>query len=157
VILARDGERRDVEVLGTDPSGAVRVRVGSDVVALWVERTAERTFRVRLGETFEPLHCVADGTTIHVFWRGRAYRLSRESAARPAATAWGTLEAPMPGRVVHVNVAAGESVQKGQPLLVIEAMKMENVVVAPRDGRVRRVAVAAGARVAPGSPLLELE
>jgi 3-methylcrotonyl-CoA carboxylase alpha subunit len=158
VILASSGGRHEVEVLGADPSGGLRVRVGPQVFTLRLERSGERTYRVTMGDAVETLHCVADGGTIHVFFRGRAYRLSRESAtARPAVPATGTLEAPMPGRVVEVKVAAGDAVQKGQALLVIEAMKMENVVRAPRDGRVRTVAVTAGTKVAPGSPLLELE
>jgi 3-methylcrotonyl-CoA carboxylase alpha subunit len=133
------------------------VRVGAQVFTLRIERGDERAYRVSVGDSVESLYCAADGATIHLFWRGRAYRLSRESAeARPPA-ATGTLEAPMPGRVVDVKVSPGEAVQKGQPLLVIEAMKMENVVRAPRDGRVRTVSVAAGTRVAPGTALLELE
>jgi biotin carboxyl carrier protein len=63
----------------------------------------------------------------------------------------------MPGRVVQVHVAPGAAVTKGQPLLVIEAMKMENVVRAPRDGRVVSVAVEAGTRVVPGQTLIEIE
>jgi biotin carboxyl carrier protein len=48
-------------------------------------------------------------------------------------------------------------VTRGQALLTIEAMKMENVIRAPRDGRVKSVHVAVGARVAPGTPLVEME
>jgi biotin carboxyl carrier protein len=56
-----------------------------------------------------------------------------------------------------VRVSAGQAVKKGEELLVVEAMKMENALRAPRDGVVRAVHVAAGEPVAPGRPLVELE
>jgi biotin-dependent carboxylase-like uncharacterized protein len=63
----------------------------------------------------------------------------------------------MPGLVVSVGVAPGDEVAAGQPLLVIEAMKMQSPVRAPRAGRVARVLVEAGARVEGGAALVELD
>jgi biotin carboxyl carrier protein len=63
----------------------------------------------------------------------------------------------MPGRVSAVKVAPGQAVTKGQELLVIEAMKMENALRAPRDGRVKHVRVRLGEMVGPGLVLVELE
>jgi 3-methylcrotonyl-CoA carboxylase alpha subunit len=63
----------------------------------------------------------------------------------------------MPGRVSAVKVAVGARVRKGEELLVVEAMKMENALRAPRDGVVRAVHVAVGEMVAPGRALVELE
>ncbi len=63
----------------------------------------------------------------------------------------------MPGRVAAVKVAPGQRVAKGDELLVVEAMKMENALRAPRDGVVRAVHVAAGDMVAPGRALVEVE
>ena len=63
----------------------------------------------------------------------------------------------MPGRVVAIDVEEGDAVERGQRILVIEAMKMENDVKAPRDGRVRSIRVAPGDAVDAGQPLLELE
>ena len=65
--------------------------------------------------------------------------------------------ASLPGLVVAVAVAAGDIVEVGQPLLTIEAMKMQNEVRAPRAGRVIEVSVAAGTAVATGAALLRLE
>ena len=62
----------------------------------------------------------------------------------------------MPGRVVRVLVAAGEAVTKGQPLIVVEAMKMENELKSPRDGTVAKVLVAPGELVEGKSTLIEL-
>ncbi|MGA5702357.1 acetyl/propionyl/methylcrotonyl-CoA carboxylase subunit alpha [Peterkaempfera bronchialis] len=60
----------------------------------------------------------------------------------------GTLTAPMPGTVTVVKTAVGERVAKGQPLLVLEAMKMEHVIAAPHDGTVEQLRAVAGAGVA---------
>jgi acetyl/propionyl-CoA carboxylase alpha subunit len=73
-------------------------------------------------------------------------------AAEPAAIA-----APMPGTVVRVLVAAGATVAARQPLVVLEAMKMETPLVSPYDATVRAVHVAEGDRVASGALLVELE
>ena len=63
----------------------------------------------------------------------------------------------MPGVVTRVMVQAGDTVEKGQPLLAIEAMKMEHVIRAPRAGRIVRIAAAAGEMVKGGVALVEME
>ena len=63
----------------------------------------------------------------------------------------------MPGKVIAVKVAPGDTVGKGDELLVVEAMKMENAVRAPRDGRVKTVTARVGDMVSPGVVLVELE
>lgn len=68
----------------------------------------------------------------------------------------GAINAPMPGVVLNVQVSAGQEVAKGDPLLVLEAMKMENVLRAPRDGKVAEVLVNAGDQVKHGDPLVKL-
>ncbi len=68
-----------------------------------------------------------------------------------------SLTAPMPGTVIRVVVEAGERVTHRQPLLVLEAMKMETPVVAPYDATVKAVHVAEGDRVAGGALLVELD
>ncbi|MEE4298127.1 MAG: biotin carboxylase N-terminal domain-containing protein [Pseudomonadales bacterium] len=69
----------------------------------------------------------------------------------------GSLLAPMPGQVIEVKVAAGDTVAAGDALLVLEAMKMEHTIRAPHDGQVRSVAYRSGDRVEEGSVLVELE
>ena len=63
----------------------------------------------------------------------------------------------MPGRIVRLLVDEGAAVSKGEPLLVVEAMKMENEIKAPRDGMVKRFAVSAGDLVDAKAVLVELE
>ena len=68
----------------------------------------------------------------------------------------GRLTAPMPGKVVSFAVKAGDTVTKGQPLAVLEAMKMEHTIAAPRDGTVAELLYAPGDQVTEGSELLTL-
>ena len=76
--------------------------------------------------------------------------------AAPAAVPAGgeTVAAPMPGNILSVAVKAGDAVKKGDLLVVLEAMKMENEILAPCDGTVASVAVAAGATVESGATLV---
>ena len=68
-----------------------------------------------------------------------------------------TVLAPMPGLVTAITTEAGARVQKGDPLLILEAMKMEHVLTAPRDGKVAEVLVRARDQVSDGTLLLRLE
>jgi 3-methylcrotonyl-CoA carboxylase alpha subunit len=97
-------------------------------------------------------------------WRGVAYRLARpaplsaDSLGRIGHGHDGaSLSAPMPGTLIKVLVSVGQAVAEGQPLLVLEAMKMEHTVVAPYAGTVRRLPFVAGSSVAGGADLIELE
>ena len=79
-------------------------------------------------------------------------------AAAPAASGAGeSITSPMPGNILAVNVAAGDMVKKGQVLMVLEAMKMENEIMAPQDGKVTSVAVAKGAAVESGALLCTIQ
>ena len=77
------------------------------------------------------------------------------AAAAPLA-AGEAVKSPMPGNILKINVAQGQSVTEGDTLIVLEAMKMENDVVAPRDGTVAQIVVTKGAVVETGSPLVIL-
>ena len=75
--------------------------------------------------------------------------------AAPAAPAGGEkITAPMPGTILAVNVTSGSAVKKGDVLMILEAMKMENEIMAPKDGTVTQVVVSKGATVDTGAPLL---
>ncbi len=78
-------------------------------------------------------------------------------AAAPAGAAGSVkVNAPMPGKIVAVKANAGDAVKKGQVILVLEAMKMENDIVAPEDGTVAGVNVAVGSTVEAGETLATL-
>lgn len=67
------------------------------------------------------------------------------------------ITSPMPGNILSVNVAAGDTVQKGQVLMILEAMKMENEILAPKAGTVTAVAVQKGASVSSGDVLCAIQ
>lgn len=81
-------------------------------------------------------------------------------AAAPAAAAPAggeKVNAPMPGTILSVNVKVGDAVKKGQVLVILEAMKMENEIMAPVDGTVTFVGVNQGATVESGSAICVIE
>ena len=75
------------------------------------------------------------------------------AAAPVAAGAGESITSPMPGNILAVNVAAGDMVKKGQVLMILEAMKMENEIMCPCDGTVASVSVTKGAAVESGTLL----
>ncbi len=76
--------------------------------------------------------------------------------AAPATAGATTISAPMPGNILKVNVANGQAVKKGDVLMILEAMKMENEIMSPADGVVASVNVNAGATVESGAVLCTL-
>jgi len=147
----------DVEVRPV--AGDLEVRVAGRALRFALEPAAPGVFVVRTGTRASTLHLARDGRVVHLAWDGVAYELVEErEGAKPAPRHEpGALEAPMPGRVAAVRVAPGQRVAKGEELVVVEAMKMENALRAPAEGVVRAVHVAAGDMVAPGRALVELE
>ena len=77
-------------------------------------------------------------------------------AAAPVAAGVTTVSAPMPGKVLSINVKAGDAVKSGDVLLILEAMKMQNEIMAPADGTVSDVRVSAGQTVATGDVMIVL-
>ena len=84
-----------------------------------------------------------------------APRKAAPAAAAPAAGGV-TITSPMPGKILGIKAAAGTAVKRGQVILLLEAMKMENEIVAPQDGTVASVNVAVGDMVEPGAVLATL-
>ncbi|WP_321929569.1 acetyl/propionyl/methylcrotonyl-CoA carboxylase subunit alpha [Paraburkholderia guartelaensis] len=101
-----------------------------------------------------------DGDVFHVFCLGTAMAFEWQNLLAHAADAEhgeGRLTAPMPGKVIAVLVEPGAVVEKGAPLIVMEAMKMEHTIGAPAAGKVTEVLYGVGDQVADGAQLLVLE
>ena len=97
---------------------------------------------------FEPLTGFADADRVVVFHEGQAHEFGLATRGSGAAAAGdGAIVAPMPGKVIAVDVAEGDAVKKGDRLLVLEAMKMEHALTAPFDGRVTELSASEGAQV----------
>ena len=96
----------------------------------------------------------------HVFLNGTTYVLQRDDPlhlVEAGGAHGGVLTAPMPGKVIALLAAAGQQVDKGAPLLILEAMKMEHTITAPKNGRVRAFRYATGDQVADGAELVDFE
>ena len=93
------------------------------------------------------------------FENGSAFevRAFARAGAGGGAASDGSLRAPMPGKIVATPVKAGDAVTKGQPVVVLEAMKMEHALVAPFDGVVGAVGFAVGEQVGADAVLATVE
>ena len=81
---------------------------------------------------------------------------TKESKPKPAA-GLSKIEAPLPGTMFKINVKAGDEVKKGQAIMILEAMKMENNILAEKDGVINKVLVSEGDAVLQGDILAEIE
>jgi 3-methylcrotonyl-CoA carboxylase alpha subunit len=100
-----------------------------------------------------------DEERVVAFYEGQAYEfeLTARGTVHGHGVHDGEIEAPMPGKVTAVEVAAGEKVAKGQRLLTLEAMKMEHGLTAPFDGTVAELSAVPGAQVTEGQLLVRVE
>jgi len=164
-VVRRDGEHREVSV--------ERVPDGFEVVVGDVRR---RVDLIRLDGAVASLRDVETGASFSVTYqrgRGREWRIAVgerdfdlevltpveaiEASAAAAVAGPSRLTAPIPGKVVTVHIAVGDEVEAGQPLVVLEAMKMENELIAEQAGTVTAVHVSPGDTVDTGAALAELE
>ena len=151
-----DGHRLRVSVDGEERVIDVR-RIG-DTLSLLETGEAPRSHQLRVaaGDQAGELDVHVDRAVIRVVVD--AHRSRRGDGTDAGAdTGAQTVVAPMPGKVVRVLVAEGETVAKGQGVVVVEAMKMENELCASRDGRVAEVSVEAGVSVESGRVLVVIE
>ena len=148
-----------LEPVVRETGGGFEVTLGERTFRFALAEEAPGIFVLREGSRTVRFHLARQGAAVHLFWEGAAYDLTeeREGARSARRHDGGALEAPMPGRVAAVMAEPGQRVKKGQELLVVEAMKMENALRAPRDGVVRAVHVTVGEMVAPGRALVEIE
>src|SRR6185436_10634708 len=126
-------------------------------------RDAERPVRLRFSSPPPAIPGVTtfrDADFVHVFQGARHDSFRVLDPYLPAADSGdhaGGLTAPMPGRIIALHVSAGDKVERGAALIVMEAMKMEHTVTAPAAGTVARILCAVGDQVKEGAELLVLE
>lgn len=132
-------------------------RVGESGVSLLFPGDAHAVTAIDLTPGSAPGEMLAHlaGRTVPVIVNGR--RMARGGADTGSAHGEHRVTAPMPGRVVRVLVARGDAVAARQPVVVVEAMKMENELRSPRAGRVKEVEVVAGASVEAGRVLVVID
>ena len=161
--LRIDGAEDHIELL--DPAPACRFQFGDGPVRSAHVETPEpgvysvildgRSYDARVEETPGGLVVVIDGFRFEIAVHDPR-RWSRQAGARGSGGVE-TVAAPMPGKVVRVLVSPGDTVEAGQGLLVVEAMKMQNEMKATRAGRILTVGAKEGATVSAGEILATIE
>ncbi|HET7524222.1 MAG TPA: biotin/lipoyl-containing protein, partial [Acidimicrobiales bacterium] len=154
------GDEIEVSITG-DPGQSARVTCDERSFETRVQLIGQSEALVEVDRVAERYLYARDGDSMWLCIHGDSWELTelRESIGRArhgSATA-GPIISPMPGTVLAVHVAEGATVAKGDPLVTVEAMKMEHVVAAPGAGTVSKVLVAVQQAVALGQPLAELD
>lgn len=161
VLVTRDGREHRMEVEPREDGFAVTI----DGTQHRVDGSFGPVIRARIDHRPVDASARREGLDIVVELKGQSYVYRPRDARAPkltrrragADTARGELHAPMPGLIVDVLVEAGAKVEAGQPLVIVEAMKMQNELVAPLAGRVAKISVAPGAAVETGQLLIAIE
>ncbi len=155
VSLRRDD---DVMLARVDHGDEVPVQLESLRGALHVLVLGERRTEVLARRTSEGVDLSIGGIGYRAEVLDEAHaRLAQVAGGRGASHGRRELKAPMPGLVVKVLAAAGDTVEAHQPLVVLQAMKMENELALPRGGKVSAVNVQSGQTVEAGQVLIALE
>jgi biotin carboxyl carrier protein len=153
--VARDGERIELRIDGGESVPATSLPVlGGRAVSVTI-RGRRRLVHLSPADAKGGLRATLDGwpVTLSVLDELRAQAMQDLG---PTAGS-GNLTADIPGLVVDIRVTAGQLVQRGEPLIVVEAMKMQNELTAGVTGTVGRIAVAVGQSVNPGDILVVIE
>jgi len=154
------GERRDVQVLGEPFEGEIHRHSGFWMSAGEMPVKVHGlpnviSFNLSVDSAIQVV--TPDAGTRVIFSNGQALVFTRLPLAGAAgAVSDGAILSPMPGKVVSVSVKAGDTVTRGQTLLVLEAMKMEHALTAPFDGVVAELSATAGGQVSEGVVLARL-
>jgi len=163
VVSLEDGVE-EVEVQGED--GSYRLIIGGEVWDVDARLSAQGIYSLLIGSVSYVADVSAEDGACVVHVGPEAWTMRVEEATRHALRAHGgvgashggqTLTAPLPGKIAHLAVKSGDRVQKGDTLLVIEAMKMENEFKAGVAGVVAEVRVRTGQAVNTGDVLVIIE
>ena len=157
-----DGEEFDVEVR-RETEGSFRLRVGEETFLVAVSEPQPGVLSLLVGDgSYEAVVCRSDEVW-SVTLAGRSYAIemldpsSALVAGAQATSGAQVVRSVMAGKVLDVLVSEGDSIAAGVPLLIIEAMKMENEIRSPGDGTVKSVAVEVGQAVEVGADLVVIE
>ncbi|MGW4637589.1 acetyl/propionyl/methylcrotonyl-CoA carboxylase subunit alpha [Sphaerisporangium sp. NPDC004334] len=148
-LLAARGETAAVRVRGLPARGCEVAVADGPAVGARLARDGDAV-QVTVDGVTSRFACALDGGVVWLGRDGRSWALTpheageRGAGAGPGGAGDGVVRSPMPGTVLLVKVVPGEQVTEGQPLLIVEAMKMEHTVTAPADGIVAELAVRAG-------------
>jgi len=163
----KDGEREVAVIARRLRSGTLRLELPEGAQEARVQRLADGRLSVNLGTdsflaTVVRRTALDGGIDYTLFMDGESRRLRLVDPLdvtqyEATASADAMVRAPLPGKIIDLRVKAGDTVSKGQALLVLEAMKMEHTLAAPADGKVKSLRYAVGEQVPEGAELVEFE
>ncbi len=162
-----DGQREVTIRAHRRRGGGIRLELPGETVEARVRRGDDGRLAIWLaGETFTAAvvrRAAKDGSVDYMLFADGGIRQLRlvdpldVTQYEAVAAGEASVRSPLPGKIIDLRVKAGDTVSKGQPLLVLEAMKMEHTLAAPADGKVKAVRYAVGEQVAEGAELIEFE
>ncbi|WP_455142084.1 biotin/lipoyl-containing protein [Candidatus Hodarchaeum mangrovi] len=156
-----DGRRRHEVRLRRDEKNNFFVVVGDKEIQVQAKVLGVGQFQFTLDNIIYKVNVSKNGDTRFIHLDGEDYEIRRvstlETEFEEIDEAEGGLKSPMPGRIVKIFVKEGQKVKKGQDLISIEAMKMENRITAPFDGIITKILFSVGDQVEANIPLIELE
>jgi biotin carboxyl carrier protein len=138
-----NGERFAVDFQQLEKRGVLSLLLNNRSYEAVVEQQDEHWDVLLLGELY--------AVSVQDEW---THRMAQARGATGDASGEVTVKSPMPGIIVGVPVAVDQHVEKGETVIILESMKMENELKAPRAGKIGRVSVAVGASVEKGQPLV---
>ncbi len=163
----KDGEREIAVIARRLRGGGFRLDLPGGACEVRVQRLGDGRLSIGLGEdTFRATvvrrTALDGGIDYTLFMDGGSSRLRLVDPLdvtqyEATASADAMVRAPLPGKIIDLRVKAGDTVSKGQALLVLEAMKMEHTLAAPADGTVKSLRYAVGEQVPEGAELVEFE
>ncbi|MCY4745195.1 acetyl/propionyl/methylcrotonyl-CoA carboxylase subunit alpha [Pelomonas sp. UHG3] len=154
------GDTHHEVLLARHHRGGMTLTVAGEAIDFAVQSSDAETHELFLGTDRIRVKTYAQGERVAVFAANGSAVLTEVDViahAGEGGTEGGRLTAPMPGKLIAFLAQAGDTVTKGQPLAVMEAMKMEHTISSPRDGTVAELLFAVGDQVSDGAELLKLE
>jgi biotin carboxyl carrier protein len=156
---ASSGEIYSISLI-PQSDGSYTVIIGERSYVVCVERAQPGKFLLKIDNQAQPVYAVQDSGNFYVSVNGRTLMLEKVVGSGRGSSKHqhaGDLTSTMPGQILEVLVSEGQTVEKGQTLVIMEAMKMEMRIKAPYDGVVTHLLCAAGNTVDRGQLLVEVQ
>lgn len=158
------GKEKELRILSEDN----RIVADSDELEFDIHRSGEDRYLIKLGSsTYKVDEVQVEGEKVSFRYNGvpitaevrneQELLLEQLGMKREEVVSEEVLKAPMPGRILQLQVKQGQTVKKGQPVVTLEAMKMENQIKAPIDGRVKKIFINQNQNVEKNDDLMEIE
>jgi 3-methylcrotonyl-CoA carboxylase alpha subunit len=158
-MMLRDDEVEQTVLVETSGDGYC-LTIDGDSIAMRGSLGDDGRLDAEIGARRVHAIVVTDRTRQHVFFDGHGWSITLVDPLESGSggdEVEGGLKAPMPGKIIALIATSGAVVEKGAPLLVLEAMKMEHTITAPRKGIVKAFHYAPGDQVDEGAELVEFE